>query len=256
MQTSYPLTPEALKLGEFTKAGGLKSVGTFTSEEEVVVGRMVQRGASDDTCERLKTALTTKQIGVVVESNDRPIDGDTTLENAFAAAKAISVAELTDGIAVLVDQNVTTTDAVYARICDTRNVQTITFDRDFENLNVISWSVDGVTQTPITYATSHAATIAALAAAIEATQPVYTCTAATRTLTITSENADQPLFVFTVTLGANQAVDADPVTTTAGVEGDQGVFRADSDSGKAVLVSNAKFKTSGSSGDLVELSIV
>lgn len=256
MQTSYPLTPEALKLGEFTKAGGLKSVGTFTSEEEVVVGRMVQRGTSDNSCERLKTGLTTKQLGIVVESNERPIDGDTTLANAFAAEKAISVAELTDGITVLVDQNVTTGDAVYARICSTKNVQTIAFDRDFENLNVIAWSVDGVNQTSITYATSHAATIAALAAAIEATQPVYTCTAATRTLTITSENADQPLFVFTVTLGANQAVDAAPVTTTAGVEGDQGVLRADSDSGKAVLVSNAKFKTSGSPGELVELSIV
>lgn len=256
MQTSYPLTPEALKLGEFTKAGGLKSVGTFTSEEEVVVGRMVQRGSSDNTCERLKTGLTTKQIGVVVESNDRPIDGNTTLENAFASGKAISVAEFTDGIAVLVDQNVTTDSPVYARICSTRNVQTITFDADFVASNSIAYSVDGVSQTPIVYATSHAATLSALAAAIEATQPVYTCTAATRTLTITSENADQPLFVITVTGGASQPVDAAPVTTTVGVEGDQGVFRADSDSGKAVLVSNAKFKTSGSSGDLVELSIV
>ena len=263
MQTSYSLTPDALKKGEFTNAGGIKSVRSMIADEPVAVGSLVQRGSSDDSCKRLATSQSSKQVGIVVESNDRPIDLDTyavdastSLTDYFESGKEVNVCELTDGIAVLVDQDVTPDSSVYARICSTRAVQTITFDADFVASNSIAWSIDGVAQTAIVYATSHAATIAALAAAIEAKQQVYTCAAATRTLTITSENSNQSVFSFTVTGGVSQANDGAPVVITVGVAGAQGVFRADSDSGKAVLVSNAKFKDSVSSGQLVELKLV
>lgn len=253
MQTSYDLLPDELQLGTLVYTDSDSNVRSFASEEEVVVGRLVIRGASDDTCKRLNTGLASKQIGIALESIERPIDGDTTLDNAYPAKYLVSVVDDTNGVAVLVDSNVSPADTVYARICDTRAVQTITFNADFVASNSIAWTLNGVAQTPIVYATSHAATLAALAAAIEAAQEVYTCTGATRTLTITSESADQPTLTFTVTLGASQAVAGSPTVTVAGVAGDQGVFRSDADSGKAVAVSGAKFLSTASAGDLVKL---
>lgn len=256
MQTVINDQPEEFKAGEFCFTGGVNQTYTYATEEEVKPGYFVQRGSSDTTCERLKTGDTSKQIGVACNNDELiPIDADTTLEGAFPANQEIAVANFTAGIAVYVDDDVTPDDDVYARIVTTRAVQTIAFDIDFEASNSIAWTVNGVAGTAVVYATSHAATIAALATAIAATQPIYSCSASGRTLTITSENADQPTLTFTVTGGTNQAVDAAPTVTVAGVEGDLGVCRADSDSGKAVLISNAKFLSSGSSGDLVTLQL-
>lgn len=256
MQTVINDQPEEFKAGEFCFTGGVNQTYTYATEEEVQPGYFVQRGSSNTTCERLKTNDTSKQIGVACNNDDLiPIDGSTTLEGAFPANQEIAVANLTAGIAVYVDDDVTPDDDVYARFVTTRAVQTITFDADFVTGNSIAWTLNGVSQTAIPFATDHATTLANLAAAIEATDAVYDCAGATRTLTITSIDFDQPVFTFTVTGGASQAVDGAAVQTVAGVEGDLGVCRADSDSGKAVLISNAKFLSSGSSGDLVTLQL-
>lgn len=83
----------------------------------------------------------------------------------------------------------------------------ITFSADFVASNSIAVTVNGVAITPVVYATSHAATFAALIAAIDGLSSC-SCTgdATARTLLIKPTDSDaDPVITCTVTLGASQA---------------------------------------------------
>lgn len=69
-----------------------------------------------------------------------------------------------------------------------QNISAMTFDGDFTAGDVITLTVDGVALTPVTYAASHAATLAALVVVVEAEVTGSTATGVTRTITIEVED--------------------------------------------------------------------
>lgn len=69
-----------------------------------------------------------------------------------------------------------------------QNISATTFDGDFTGADVITLTVDGVELTPVTYATSHAATLAALVVVVEAEVEGSIVTGVTRTITIEVED--------------------------------------------------------------------
>ena len=91
-------------------------------------------------------------------------------------------------------------------------VQTLTFDVEFVNLNVIDMDVDGVGIATVTYAVSHDNTMALVATAIQAMAGVVTAVvtggAGSKVITVTSAVAGVPTVIdsIVVTLGAAQAV--------------------------------------------------
>lgn len=254
MQLTYNLNPEPLELGSLAYVGvPVTTLSCDNLANEVVFGHLVAKTSGLDlTVEPFSDPAQT-QFGIVMRDTGVAIDEGTTLDDAYPVNSKVGV--MTSGyVAVKVDQAVTSDDVVYARHSETLSVQTITFDIDFVASNSIACSVNGTALTATVFATDHATTIAALATKIEATAPCLTAVAAGRVITVTSVNSDALTFVITVTLGASQAVDT-VATTVAGVAGDQGVFRKDSDSNKASLVSNAKFVTSADADGLAILKV-
>jgi len=88
-------------------------------------------------------------------------------------------------------------------------VQTLTFDADLVASNVVSYMLSGVAGTStVTYATSHAATMTALAAQLQSESLIVTATVTgTREITITSQTAGVPAVLHDVEVanGASQA---------------------------------------------------
>lgn len=256
MQLTYDINPEVLALGQLAYVGMPYEILSCNNlANEVVFGRLASKVSGSDLTVKRFNSPTETQYGVIMSDDRVAIDEDTTLTDAYPANSTVGV--ITNGyVAVLVDQAVTSDDPVYARHSTTLNVQTITFDVDFVNLNSIAMTINGDVQTATVFATDHATTIAALAAKIEAHEDVLTAVAAGRVITVTSVNSEAITFVITVTLGAAQAVDT-IVTTVTGAAGNQsqGVFRKDSDSNKASLVSNAKFVTSADADGLAILKV-
>lgn len=79
-----------------------------------------------------------------------------------------------------------------------------TYDADFVTSNSIAFSVNGVAITPVVYATSHAATLAALVAAIDALTGVSATNPSGRIVRVVATGTDVAVTT-TVTLGASQA---------------------------------------------------
>jgi len=88
-----------------------------------------------------------------------------------------------------------------------KDTAAITYDGDFVASNSIPMSVNGVAITPVVYATSHAATFAALIAAIDALDGVSAVAGTGREIIITIDNAVSNITLsdYTVTGGAGQA---------------------------------------------------
>lgn len=83
----------------------------------------------------------------------------------------------------------------------------ITYDINFEASNSITFTVNGVSITPVVYATSHAATFAALIAAIDALSGVSAVAGTGREILVTVDAAAANITVASVvTGGTNQAV--------------------------------------------------
>lgn len=88
----------------------------------------------------------------------------------------------------------------------TKSKASVTYSVDFVASNSIPLSVNGVAITPVVYATSHAATFAALIAAIDALAGVSAVAGTGREILITDDNADANITISdtTVTGGAGQ----------------------------------------------------
>lgn len=82
-----------------------------------------------------------------------------------------------------------------------QNISATTFDGDFTAGDVITLTVDGVELTPVTWATSHAATLAALVLVVEAEVAGSIVTGVTRTITIEVEDGVNRSVTETVTGG-------------------------------------------------------
>lgn len=107
----------------------------------------------------------------------------------------------------------------YAIMLPRNDTASSAFSADLITGNVVNFTVNGVAITPVNYATSHLATMQAVAAAIAAIPSVSSATvggANNRTITIISEPGTATnVTVATVTGGASQAT----ITTTASQSG-------------------------------------
>ena len=144
-------------------------------------------------------------------------------------------------------------DTVYVRYAGKAQVQTITFDADLITANKINLKIDGVSMTEITYATSHDATMAAIAAQIQAQfNSVATATCpggGSRVITVTSiPDTEIVISDVLVTEGASQATAAVAETVAMVLTSDRGKFRKDADSTSAAALPNAKYIVGASAG--------
>lgn len=163
-------------------------------------------------------------------------------------------------IAVEVEESVVKGDSVFVRFAAAPQVQVITFSADFVTSNTINLKVDGVSMTQVTYASSHAATIAAVATQIDTDfSQIGTATASAvpRTITLVAATAGSAgEFVVSdivVAAGASQAT-ATVAETQASVDAaDVGKFRNDAYSGggsaTCVQISNARWFKGGGTTD-------
>lgn len=96
-----------------------------------------------------------------------------------------------------------------------RNVATVLFDADFVASNVINMSVNGVAISPVTYASSHAATFAALIVAISALANVTAVAGTGRAIVISTDDKTAiTVSGVVVTLGGSQAGSTTTYSTT------------------------------------------
>jgi len=84
------------------------------------------------------------------------------------------------------------------------DIATLTYDADFVASNVINVSVNGAAISPVTYATSHAVTLAAVVSAIDGLTGVDATNTSGRIIEITADGTDVAV-VTTVTSGSSQA---------------------------------------------------
>lgn len=217
-------------------------------------GKFVTRGAADNQV-LLPSAIGNEMLGVIVAHQ-----GGKTL--ALGATSIVIEAE--DSLNVMREGNiyVATEDAcipgdeVFVRYAGKKQVQTLVFDADLVTSNVVNGDVGTEAISPVTFATSNAATMTALAAAILAanTSILTAVSNGTDTITVTTiqDAADQDLANFVVTLGASQAGATETETVEAINTSEIGNCRTDADSTTAVEV-DWEFEETGAADGTVKI---
>lgn len=256
-QTTYNQDMTAVASGQIADQNPYQSYSYNNPADVINYGRMVQAVSGDANGVELPDNVNADLLGVAI-CDLASSDTNYPIKSALGVLRKGS-------IGVEVDDTVAAGDPVYVRIADTLEVSTLVMSGagsgDFVSSNSIAITVNGtaITGSPLAFTTDNATTLAALAALLQATDEIYTAVSdGSHTITITSSNADMPVVNLTITGGATQATDTQ-TETVAGDEGDdQGIFRNDADSGKAILVANARFTKGASSGGnaVVELSLV
>jgi hypothetical protein len=164
----------------------------------------------------LNKALSVKPPNIGVSRAVAPINTPTTLvpasvDNKYAYVKHMSFKS--DGTTPSTN---TVNIATIGDGAPVREVSTITLNADLVASNSVVVTVDGTALSAINYATSHAATLTAIATAIQATAGVLTATANGRVITITGANPGDPFTIaMTITGGASQASVGVAETTAA-----------------------------------------
>ena len=164
----------------------------------------------------LTKALSVKPPNIGVSRAVAPINTPTTLvpasvDNKYAYVKHMSLKS--DGTTASTN---TVNIATIGDGAPVREVSTITLSADLVASNAIVVTVDGTALSAINYATSHAATLTAIATAIQATAGVLTAVASGRVITVTGANPGDPFAIgMTITGGASQATVTVAETTAA-----------------------------------------
>jgi len=155
----------------------------------------------------LTKALSVKPPNIGVSRAVAPINTPTTLvpasvDNKYAYVKHMSLK--TDGTTASTN---TINIATIGDGAPVREVSTITLDADLVASNTITITVNGTALSAINYATSHAATLTAIATAIQATAGVLTASASGRVITVTGANPGDPFTLTSsaITGGSSQA---------------------------------------------------
>lgn len=172
---------------------------------------------SDPLSFTISKALTTKAPALGISRAVAPITTPTSLVPADAGTKYCYVkhmAKKSDGSTTSTN---TVTIATQGDGAAVREVTTVTFSADLVTSNSVTITVDGTALSPVVFATSHDATMAAIATAIQATAGVLTATASGRVITVTGANAGDPFTLTSsaVTGGASQATVAVAEATSA-----------------------------------------
>ena len=215
-------------------------------------GIFVTRGTNDGQV-LLPSAITDNMLGVVVAHQNIELNRTAT-DIVIEAKDSVNVLR-TGNIYATTEDSCAAGDEVFVRYSGKEQVQTLVFDAALIASNVINGSVGGLAIAPVTYGTSNAATLTAIAAAIELVNVnVSAVSDGTDTITVTTNQdaADQALTVWVVTLGASQAGTTVAETVEALSSTLRGQVRTDSDSTTAVEV-DWEFEEAGVAGDVVKI---
>ena len=154
----------------------------------------------------LTKALSVKPPNIGVSRAVAPINTPTTLvpasvDNKYAYVKHMSLKS--DGTTASTN---TVNIATIGDGAPVREVSTITLDADLIASNAVVVTVNGTALSAINYASSHAATLTAIATAIQATAGVLTASSNARVITVTGANPGDPFTIaMTITGGSSQA---------------------------------------------------
>jgi len=225
----------------------LDRVLSYAAESAVPFGRFCSLGTDKDLQAKLPSLATDitsikAKRGAAIHSHAMESVNDG-LEPGYLA-KSIMSLMVKGGIFVETEEVVTAESDVYVRFAGKKQVQTIVFDADLEGSNVINGDLGEFSIAPVTYASSHADTMAAVAAAILAANLyVESAVVDTRTITVTTalDQADQDAASFVVTLGSAQAGVVETETIESINSDKRGLYRTDADSASAAALANARF---------------
>ena len=227
VQSSYSQNITKGLAGQLADINPIRTASGIIEETDGIdFGLGVIRGTDDDQI-KLPSSSGDALRGITIHSHSFEMD-----INSVAIMKDTEVASvLQDGsIYVQPEQLVTPESPVYCRYKEGEQVSTLTFDGVLVTSNVIDMDVDGVAMTSVTFATSHAATMAAIAAQLVSDFPakIQTVVVDGNTLEIIAQASINVIIDgIVVTLGAGQALGTWAVDRAYDSELTVGRFRAD-----------------------------
>jgi len=250
VQTSYSQSMTRAVAGNIVDANPKRVSTKANTATTLEFGRGVVQDSSNQGNVRLPASgdALADFAGVALLDNkiEAPAAGGVATEYPLNSAMGV----LEEGnVWVQTEESVAVGDDVYMRITGRKQIRVITFNADFVASNNINLKIDGVAMTQITYATSHAATIAAVAAQILAqfgsVIGAAVASSGPRTITLTALNTGEAgeftVSDIAVTAGASQATGVATETQTSVEDSDAGKFRNDSDGSTAVQITTAKW---------------
>jgi len=216
-------------------------------------GVFAARGTEDGQAVLPSTSTVANILGPIVAHQNIELGrGETEVE--IVAENSISV--MREGnIYVQTEDACVPGDDVFVRYAGKSQVQTLVFDATLVSSNVINGVVGGTAISPVTFASTNAATLTAIAAAMEAANSAVTAVSdGTDTITVTTDldAADQALTSWVVTLGSTQAGTTVTETVEAVDSALRGQVRTDADSTTAVEV-DWQFEETAIAGGLVKI---
>jgi hypothetical protein len=254
-QTTYARNFDLGLAGQIADCS-VKNITSHANEEASGVmnyGIGVVRGTDPDKQIKLPSSGVTP-IGFTVWEGNRELseDGQTV---SISNKRDLGVMR-SGALYVQTEDAVTAGGDVYVRHSGRKQVQTLVLDADFVASNVINGTIGGVAISEVTYASSHANTMALLAAEIQSFAGVETAVVDTRTITITTllDGVDQTAAGFVITLGASQAGVVVTETASAVDSSTRGQVRSDADSSTAAALTGWAFETSTTAAGIAKIA--
>ena len=217
-------------------------------------GVFAARGTSDNQATLPSTATTANILGPIVAHQNIELDRGAS-EVVIEAEYSINT--LREGnIYVATEDACVPGDEVFVRYAGKSQVQTLVFSGALIADNVVNGDVGGESIAAVTYGSSNAATLTAIAVAIVAANGNVSSAVSdgTDTITVTTDldAADMPLTGWVVTLGTTRATAAITETVEAVDSALRGQVRTDADSTTAVEV-DWEFEETALAGGIVKI---
>lgn len=246
VQTSVSYSPVRGREGDVANSKPKFAV-SMVAEEKIKAGRFVKLGSDSDkqvlNLDATGDVALGKLVGVSLHDLSR---GMSPLLEDNTGGEGVRDFDVKEGLAVMKEGSVymlpetavNPSTSVYIRHAGRAQVQTLVFDAALITDNVINGEVGGVAISPVTYATSNAATLTAIASAIEsAGSNVSAVSDGTDTITVTTaqDSADEDLTNFVVTGGASEAGTTITETASSVHTDNIGRIRNDDDSSTATV---------------------
>jgi len=259
MQTSYSINQPIGIEGSLADSGVTDKL-SFATTVAIPFGRLATRVSGTDSNAKLPVQATdittaTNIAGVSIADQARESDEDG-IDPGYKSNQMAAL--LNSGrIYVKVEEAVTPASTPHVRFSGKAQIQDLTFSAALITANVINGDINGSAITPITFATSNAATLTALAAAIQTHPEVETAVSdGTDTITITGVIDKSVLIAnFVVTGGVSQATASVTQSQALILTTKRGSFRASTDNSTAAALPNSKFRTTASAGELAVLEV-
>lgn len=236
-------------------------IRTFNADAYIPFGHYVARKSGTDNFAKppVTSAEITdlKNVAGIARENPSLESKNDGLKPGYSAGNLLPVVSA-GRVIVRVEEAVTPDSDVFVRFAGKPQIQDLVFSAALITGNVTNGDVNGAAITPITYATSNAATLTAIAAAIQAHPDVETAVSdGTDTITVTGvTDKEVALTNFVVTGGASQATVSVTETQALTNTNLRGAFRASADSSTAAQLSSARYLKTAALGELTVVEII